>query len=440
LNYHNLLIKKINSYNAKICIVGLGYVGLPLLIHLGKKRFNLIGYDRDVKKIDNLNRGISYISNIKDKTIKGLSKSKKIYFSSNEKSLGDADVIICCLPTPIKKNKSPDMTYIKDFSLLIKKSVKRGQLIILESTTYPGTSENYIVSICKKKKLEIGKDVFVGYSPEREDPGNKKFSLSNTPKVVSGFTKRCLMLCKTLYSKISSQTVEVKDLKTAEAVKIYENIFRSINISLVNEMHIILSKLKINIYDVIKAAKTKPFGFMPFYPGPGLGGHCIPIDPHLINWVAKSKGYSSKFIELSAQINRERINKIFKFIFSYLSKSKFKKKNIKILIIGVAYKKNTNDCRESPALKLIEILNKKKIKFDFYDPFVKELKYFRMYGPLNQKGLTNLEKINQYSCSIILTDHDIIDYKKILKKSNLIFDTRGIYNSFKSKKIINFSF
>ena len=440
MNNYKLLTKKINNHSAKICIVGLGYVGLPLLIHFNKKKFELIGYDRDKKKINNLNKGISYISNIKDKTIESLSKSKKIYFTSNEKTLSDADVIICCLPTPIKKNKSPDMKYIRDFSLLIKKFVKKGQLIILESTTYPGTSEDYIVSICKKKKLEIGKDVFVGYSPEREDPGNKNFSLSNTPKVVSGFSKQCLILCKNLYSKISVKTVEVKDIRTAEAVKIYENIFRSINISLVNEMHIILSRLNINIYDVIKAAKTKPFGFMPFYPGPGLGGHCIPIDPHLINWVAKSKGYASKFIELSAKINHERINKIFKFIFSYLLKKKFEKKNIKILIVGVAYKKNTNDCRESPALKLIEILNKKKIKFDFYDPYVKELKYFRMYGLLNQKGLRSLEKINEYTCSVILTDHDIIDYKKILKKSNLIFDTRGIYNSFDSKKIVNLLF
>ena len=364
----------------------------------------------------------------------------KINFTSDENFLGKADIVICCLPTPIKKNKAPDMTYIKDFSFLIKKSIRIGQLIILESTTYPGTTENYIVSVCKKKKLEIGKDVFVCYSPEREDPGNKKFSLSNTPKIVSGYTKKCLFISKTLYSKISSQIIEVKNLRTAEAVKIYENIFRSINISLVNEMHIILSKLNINIYDVIKAAKTKPFGFMPFYPGPGLGGHCIPIDPHLINWAARSKGYSSKFIELSAKINHERINKIFRFIYSYLLKNKLKKRNIKILIVGVAYKKNTNDCRESPALKLIEILNKKKIKFDFYDPYVKELNYFRMYGTLNLKGVKNLSKLNQYTCSIILTDHDIIDYKKIVKKSNLIFDTRGVLNLHKSKKIINFLF
>ena len=437
---YKYLSNKIKNLDAKICIVGLGYVGLPLFLHFAKKKFNLIGYDKDIKKINSLKNGKSYISNISDKNIGFLNKSKKIQLSTDSKLLNKADIIICCLPTPITKNNSPDMTFIKEFSLMIKKHSRKGQIIVLESTTYPGTTNDYIASVFDKKKMQIGKDVFVCYSPEREDPGNKKYSLSNTPKIVSGYSKQCLALCKILYSKISNRVVEVKNLETAEAVKIYENIFRSINISLVNEMHIILSKLNINIYDVINAAKTKPFGFMPFVPGPGLGGHCIPIDPHLINWVAKSKGYSSKFIELSAQINQERIGKIFKFVFSYLLKSKIKKKNIKILIVGVAYKKNTNDCRESPALKLIEIFNRKKIKFDFYDPYVKELKYFRMYGELNQKGLKNLNKVNQYTCSIILTDHDMIDYKKILKKSNLIFDTRGIYNSFKSKKIINFLF
>lgn len=437
-NFQNL-IKKINNFNSKICIVGLGYVGLPLLIHFSKKNFNLIGYDKDLKKIKNLKKGVSYISNISSKKIKNLSNSKKVLFTTNEKILNSADIIICCLPTPITKYNAPEMTYINDFSLSLKKYIKKGQMIILESTTYPGTSEEYLVSICNQKKMKIGKDVFVCYSPEREDPGNKEFSLSNTPKIVSGYTKKCLKLCRLLYSKISNQVVDVKDLKTAEAVKIYENIFRSINISLVNEMHIILSRLNINIYDVIKAAKTKPFGFMPFYPGPGLGGHCIPIDPHLINWIAKSKGYSSKFIDLSAEINEERINRIFNFVISYLFKNEYKKNKIKILIVGVAYKKNTNDCRESPALKLIELLNKNNISYDFYDPFVNELKYFRMYGEINKKSIKNLRNLNKYTCSLILTDHDKMDYEIILKESNLIFDTRGVYNS-KNKKIINFLF
>ncbi len=437
---YNYLLNKIKNLNAKICIVGLGYVGLPLFLHFAKKKFNLIGYDKDIKKINSLKNGKSYISNISDKKIFSVIKSKKIEFSTDPKSLNNADVIICCLPTPITKTNSPDMAFIKEFSLTLKKYARKGQIIILESTTYPGTTNDYIASICNLKNMIIGKDVFICYSPEREDPGNKKFSLSNTPKVVSGYSKQCLNLCKILYSKISNKVVEVKNLQTAEAVKIYENIFRSINISLANEMHIILSRLNIDIYDVINAAKTKPFGFMPFYPGPGLGGHCIPIDPHLINWVAKTKGYSSKFINLSAEINKERINRIFNFIISHLLKKNFKKNKIKVLIIGVAYKKNTNDCRESPALKLIEILNKNKISYDYYDPYVNELKYFRMYGKINKKGIKNLNNLKKYTCSLILTDHDIIDYENILDKSNTIFDTRGVLNSHKNKKIIDFLF
>ena len=439
---HNFdtLLSKINRNKAKICVVGLGYVGLPLIFSFCKKNFEMIGYDNDKEKINLLVNNKSYISSISDKEIKEINKNYKIYYSSNEKVLIEADIIICCLPTPITKNFSPEMKYIKNFINLLSDQIQKSQLIILESTTYPGTCDDYLLPLIKEKKLSLGKDIFVGYSPEREDPGNKEYSLKNTPKVVAGSTVKCLSLVKSLYSKISLKVVPVNNIKTAEAVKIYENIFRSINISLVNEMHIIFSRLGINIYEVIKAAKTKPFGFMPFYPGPGLGGHCIPIDPHLINWVAKSKGYTSKFIDLSAEINIERIEKIFGFIIKFFFLKKININQLKILIIGVAYKKNTNDCRESPALKFIELLKKSNISFDFYDPYVEKLNYFRMYGDINKKSIKSLKNIKNYSCSIILTDHEKVDYKKILKESNYIFDTRGVYQDKKNKKVVDFIF
>ncbi len=440
MRYYNKLIKDIKSKNATICIVGLGYVGLPLLINFSKQNFNLIGYDKDKKKISVLKKAKSYISNITDNEIENLRYSKKIKFTSSQNEITNADVIICCLPTPITKNFSPDMSYINNFSILLNKYLRKGQLIILESTTYPGTTEDYILSVCKNKKFKIGKDIFIGYSPEREDPGNHSFTLSNTPKVISGYSRFCLKLLDHLYSKVSNETVKVSSLKTAEAVKIYENIFRSINISLANEMHIILSRLNIDIYEVIEAAKTKPFGFMPFYPGPCLGGHCIPIDPHLINWVSKENGYSSKFIDISAEINQERVDRIFNFITSHLFKMDLKQKNIRILIIGVAYKKNTNDCRESPALKFIDLLEKFKINYDFYDPFVKKLNFFRMYGAINKKSIINLDNINKYTCTLILTDHDKIDYNLVIKSSKMIFDTRGVYKFKKNKKIVKLSF
>jgi UDP-N-acetyl-D-glucosamine dehydrogenase len=348
--------------------------------------------------------------------------------------ISNVDVIIICLPTPLtKKTKKPDMTYIKNICKILKNKIRENQAIILESTTYPGTTREYFLPIIQKNKLLVGKNFYLIYSPEREDPGNEKYSIKNVPKIVSGYTKACKEIGSLIYKSVAKRVVTVETLDHAEMVKLYENIFRSINIGLANEMKLVCEKMGLNIYEIINAASTKPFGFLPFYPGPGYGGHCIPIDPFYLSWRSKQFGYDPKFIELSGKINSGMPKRIATKVTQLLKKNQ---KN-KILILGVAYKKNVDDIRESPAIEIINYLSKnKKNKLSFYDPYINKISTRNKTFSKCEFFKLNFKKIKLFDVIIIVTDHDILDYEKIRKNSKLIVDCRGRYHKNKDDNII----
>ena len=429
MNYFNDLKKKINAKKAAIGVIGLGYVGLPLALLYLKKKFKVIGFDIDKKKIENLRIRKSYLSHISDNQLK---KSLKINFTAtnNFKLINKIDIIILCLPTPLTNKLIPDLSYIKNTFSKIFPYLKKGQLLILESSTYPGSTREIFYQKIYKKKLDIGKNFFIGYSPEREDPSNREFTIETIPKICSGISFNCSTLTRLIYSKIVKKIVLVKNVETAEFAKIFENTFRSVNIALVNEMKILCHKLKLNIFDVINAAKTKPFGFQTFYPGPGVGGHCIPVDPYYLSWVAKKKNMKLNFVELAGNVNRTMPSWIIK---QSITKNK---KKLKVLLIGVSYKKNVGDTRESPALDFIKNLKKRGHIVNYYDPIVKKISSRKLKNELKTIKLTpnNLKK---QDLVYILTNHSNVNYNLIKKNSKKIIDTRNVYKkNFKNVDIL----
>ena len=423
MNFYSALSNKISKKAAKIGIIGLGYVGLPLALQFAKKNFKVLGFDIDINKISLLKKNKSYIKHISNNHIKKY--KNRIKFEKSFEKIIFTDVIILCLPTPITDKLKPDLSYIKKTLDNIKNLLSEGQIIILESSTYPGSTRDFISPYLKS--FVIGKNFFLGYSPEREDPNNKIYSLETIPKICSGFTDNCLNITKNLYSKIIKKVVTVSNLETAEFVKLYENIYRSVNIGLVNEMKMIANKLNLNIYEIIKAAKTKPFGFQAFYPGPGVGGHCIPVDPYYLSWIANKNNIKTNLIYHAGRINSFMPNWI-------ISETLKKKKIKKVLIIGVAYKKDLDDTRESPSIDFIKILNKKNIFVDIHDPNVKILKSRKLKTNYTSKKL-NSKMLKEYDCIIICTDHSNINYSLIKKNAKLIVDTRDIFDH-KSNKIL----
>ena len=416
----NEILKKIKKKNFTVGIIGLGYVGLPLFTRFAEVGLKVYGFDIDKEKIRKLKKGISYIKHVDFKFLKK-TQIKGCKFETDYLLISQVDIIILCLPTPLKKNQTPELKYIKDTIYKIKKFMRVGQVLSLESTTYPGTTEELIAPTIMKK-FDLGKNYFLVYSPEREDPGRTNITLKNIPKVLGGYTKQCSLIGEKIYSFAFNKIVKVDSLKIAEFTKLLENIYRSVNIGLVNELKIIADKMDININKVIKASSTKPFGYQPFFPGPGLGGHCIPIDPFYLTWKAKQFGLDTKFIKLSGVINREITN----WVVSKLIKN-LKNKNSKVLIIGVAYKKNIDDIRESPSLKIMEILTKRKISFQYYDPYIKKLYRNRnFYRKLSSIKVTQ-SKLKSFDATIIVTDHDNINWTMIQKNSKLILDTRNVY-------------
>lgn len=425
MNYKKILLSKIAKKKIKVGIVGLGYAGLPLLIELFKKKIYTIGFDIDKTKIIKLKKGKSYIKDLDFKFIK-----KNLNFNlvtSNFEFIVDVDIIVLCLPTPLRKKKIPDMSYIKHTMKIISKYLKKGQAISLESTTYPGTTKE-LISDKLKNKFKIGKDFFIIYSPERVDPGNKKFKLVSIPKVVSGISSNCQKIGKKFYSLIFKKIIQANDTDVAEFSKLLENIFRSVNIGLVNEMKLLAQIMKLDIYKIIKVASTKPFGFMPFYPGPGLGGHCIPIDPFYLTWKAKKIGFDTKFIKTAGIINNEVTENIVK---------KIKKISInkKVLLIGLSYKKDIDDMRESPSLKIMSDLRKLKFRVDYHDKYFPNFKQNRSFFE-NKKSI-NLTKDNlkKYDVVVISANHSYLNTNRIYKYSKKILDPRNVYN-FRSNKII----
>ncbi len=421
------LEKKIKDKKAKIGIIGMGYIGIPLGLEFAGTGFSVTGFDKDSARVKEINSGKQVMKHIPAKSMKEFVKKNNGSSTTEFSEIRDMDCLIICVPTPLDEHEQPDMSYIESASKEIGKNLRKGQLIVLESTTYPGTTREIVKPILEKSKLEAGEDFFLAYSPEREDPGNKEFSVSAIPKVMGGLTDNCLRLTSNLYKNIVSETVEVSSLETAEATKLMENIFRAVNIAMVNELKLIFSRMGINIWEVIDAAKTKPFGFMPFYPGPGMGGHCIPIDPFYLSWKAKEYNTEAKFIELAGEINRKMTEHIAHRIGRALNDDKKSIRGSKILIVGVAYKKDIDDIRESPALRIMDLLKHKGAKITYHDPNVKNV------GPLKSLDLTQ-NTINEQDAIVITTDHTNIDYKSLGKHAKLIVDTRNIMATVKNPK------
>jgi len=399
MNHYKQLYNKIYSNTAKIGIIGLGYVGLPLALEFANSGFKTRGFDIDNNKIEHIRNGKSYISYISSNAIKNVVETKLLEVTSDFSKLEYADCIIICVPTPLTEYREPDLKYVINTSETISKYLSSSKIVILESTTYPGTTEQVVLKILGNTGLIAGTDYFLGYSPEREDPGNDTYKRKDIPKVVAGYSKDCLNLTKILYGKIFNTTVPVSSLKVAESSKILENIYRSVNIALVNELKIIFDKMNIDIWEVIEAASTKPFGFTPFYPGPGLGGHCIPIDPFYLSWAAKSFDINTRFIELAGEINTNIPYYVFEKISEALNSKQKSISGSKILLLGVAYKKDVDDTRESPSLKIMSILISNGANVDYHDPYVPVIKNLRKYPDLTIESISLTEIL---VCMIVL--------------------------------------
>jgi len=443
---HNQLLKKIENKSAIIGIIGLGYVGLPLALEYALKGFKTIGFDIDQTKIPVLNAGKSYIKHIKADKIKKAVSSKKFFPTADFSRLPEVDAIIICVPTPLNEHREPDMTYIENSGKVVAQYLRKGQFVSLESSTYPGTTEEILQTMFENapltqktgnKKFVVGKDFFLAFSPEREDPNNPKYSTATIPKVVGGVTANCLKIALELYNQVIVKTVPVSSPRAAEATKLLENIYRSINIALVNELKMVFERMNIDVWEVVNAASTKPFGFQPFYPGPGLGGHCIPIDPFYLTWKAREFEISTKFIELAGEINTYMPYYVIEKAGEVLNRSKKSLNGSKVLILGASYKKDIDDMRESPSLKLIEILREKGAKVDYNDPYVPKLPKTRKYNYDMVSVELTKNNLKKYDVIILSTDHSDYNYKFITSASKLILDTRNAFEKagVKSDKI-----
>ncbi len=419
------LLNSLKDKKANIGIIGMGYVGLPLAIAYAESGFKVLGIDIDKNKVDKINKSISYINHINSKKLKAIVNSNFLRATNNLHEVSGLDAIILCLPTPLNKYREPDLSFIRNTLNAIGPFLKKGQVLSLESTTYPGTTKEELYPFLKKIGFNIGEDFFLIYSPEREDPGNNSFHTYNIPKVLGGLTSNCNKIGIALYEKVVSEIIEVNDTATAEMTKLLENIHRAVNIGLMNELKPLAEKMGVDLYEVIRAASTKPFGFVPYYPGPGLGGHCIPIDPFYLTWKAREYGMHTRFIELAGEINSSMPNYVIDQTSNALNKYGKPLKDSKILILGISYKKNIDDIRESPALEIINLLIKKKAKVEYCDPFFELIPKTRKFN-FDLKGINlTKENISRFDVVILTSDHDIFDYELIKKYSKIIIDTRG---------------
>ncbi len=414
------LTKKIEDRSAKVVVIGVGYVGLPLVVELAKAGFTVTGYDKDREKIRMLALGESYIGDIPTAELAPLVQAGKIKASTDPDVLGAADAIVVCVPTPLNKTKDPDMRFIASASDEIAARQHPGMLIVLESTTYPGTTREVMVPKLTHGKYELGKDVFVAFSPERVDPGNKKFHTRNTPKVIGGATPGCLAVAKALYGTVIDTLIPVSSTDAAEMVKLLENTFRAVNIGLVNEVALMSRRLGVDVWEVIRAAASKPFGFMPFFPGPGLGGHCIPIDPLYLSWRMRSLKYQARFIELADTINSAMPGEVVLLVQEALNRHKKAVNGAKILVAGVAYKRDVSDYRESPAFDVIHGLRTLGAELSYLDGHVPEVDEHGM----EMKSVSASVRFDAYDAVVIVTDHSGVDYARMLREAPLLIDTR----------------
>jgi len=417
------LLKKLEKKEAHVAVMGLGYVGLPLAVVFAKSGFTVTGIDPIARKVDGINKGKSHIPDITDKTISNLVQSGKLSATTDYLVLKDIDAVSICVPTPLKKTGDPDLSFIISASEMVIKYLHKGMVIVLESTTYPGTTrELFLSKLCENSDLIIGEDFFLAFSPERVDPGRTDWTTINTPKVIGGITPQCLEVSKTWYCQAIEKVVPVSSTEVAEMVKLLENTFRMINIGMVNEMAMICDRMGVDIWEVIEAAATKPFGFMKFLPGPGLGGHCIPIDPLYLSWKMKMFNYSARFIELASEINTFMPRYTVGKIQDALNLQKKPLNGAKVLILGVAYKADVDDIRESPALDIIHLLGEKGAVVNYHDPYIPTIQL----EDLQLDCVTNLDhEIKNADCVVIITNHSIYEYQKIMDKGKLIVDTRN---------------
>jgi len=439
-------IKKIKNKTAKVGIIGLGYVGLPLGLEFALKGFNVVGFDVDEKKIPMLKKGKSYIKHISEEKIKKAVSSGKFDAVNDFGRLPEVDAIIICVPTPLDEHREPDMSYVVDTARTVAKYIRKGQLVTLESTTFPGTTEEILQPLFEnapieqgagKKKFVVGRDFYLAFSPEREDPNNPNYNTATIPKVIGGVTHKCAKIAAELYNNVIVKTVPVSSPKVAEATKLVENIYRSVNIALVNELKMVFDKMGIDIWEVISAASTKPFGFNPFYPGPGLGGHCIPIDPFYLTWKAREYEVNTRFIELAGEINTHMPYYVVDNAARFLNEAKKALNGANVLILGASYKKDIDDMRESPSLRLIELFERQGSKVDFNDPYVPKLFKMRKYDYTMKSVPLTAGNLKKYDLVVLSTDHSDYDYQFIADNSQLIIDTRNAFekHGVKSKNI-----
>lgn len=427
---YDRLLNRISTRAAQVGVIGLGYVGLPLAVAIARAGFPVSGFDIEAQKVENLNNGQSYIEAVASTALAGQVANGRFRATADFAELAGCDVIIICVPTPLTKNREPDLSFVRNTAGTIAKHLRLGQLIVLESTTYPGTTDDVIKPILEETGLQSKIDFFLGFSPEREDPGNRSFEVATIPKIVAGDGIEAATLVQAFYQGVVKTVVPVSTTATAEAVKLTENIFRSVNIALVNELKVVLGAMGIDIWEVIEAAKSKPFGYMPFYPGPGLGGHCVPIDPFYLTWKAREYELPTRFIELAAEINtampRHVVDELAKALDRRCGKALSRSR---ILIIGLAYKKNVPDIRESPSLRLIELIEEWGGKAEFHDPHVNEIPTTREHMAIKGRRSVELTEaaLKDFDAVVIATDHDAIDYQAIVDHALLIVDTRNVF-------------
>ncbi|HXT53649.1 MAG TPA: nucleotide sugar dehydrogenase [Candidatus Eisenbacteria bacterium] len=428
------LKKRIRTRTAKTGIIGLGYVGLPLAVEMAKAGFQVTGIDLSQEKVNALNRGVSYIPDVPSQTVESFVAADRLRATQSLAAVAELDTINICVPTPLRKNKDPELSYIIAAVEVIRNHIRAGQLIILESTTYPGTTREVVLPILEESGLKAGSDFFLAYSPERVDPGNSIFHTQNIPKVVGGITPRCAETAVFFYRQYIDNVFSVSSTDCAEMVKLLENTFRSVNIALANEMALTCHSFGINVWEVIEAAKTKPFGFMPFYPGPGLGGHCIPVDPYYLTWKARMKGCEPRLIELAGHINSQMPAFVIRGMADALNEKRKCLNGAKVLALGVAYKRDTNDVRESPALQVLLGLQEKGCEICFSDPYVPQI-------TINETNLDSVtlspELLQSMDLVVVLTDHSKFDYAMIAKFSPLIFDTRNALSDLAQPNVYN---
>lgn len=432
--FHQSLLEKINDKSALIGIIGLGYVGLPLFIRFAEEGYKVIGIDVDENKIKALSEGRSYLSHISNEKLNDIQNNYKV--TTDFSNARELDAIILCVPTPLDKFREPDLSYVLNTMESLAPYLRKGQVLSLESTTYPGTTEEELKPRIESCSFSVGEDFFLIYSPEREDPGNRNFDTSTIPKVCGGVTEQCLAIGKELYKSVIQNVVPVSSTKVAEMTKLLENIHRAVNIGLVNEMKLVADEMGIDIYEVIDAASTKPFGFVPYYPGPGIGGHCIPIDPFYLTWKAREYGLHTRFIELAGEINGAMPNRVVNKVITALNAQGKALKGSNVLILGVAYKKDVEDVRESPALIIIESLQELGAVVNYHDPHVAKIPNMRAHDiDLDSLPLTD-ETLHTSDVTVLITSHSSLDYEKVYQHSSLIVDTRGVFRHYNDTKII----